>query len=186
MGRECVCSPTMKPREMTRCSDCKPLAERLDKLEEQLADALARIAELEQENAQLRDQLAKARKNSSTSSKPPSSDIVKPKKKLPKGAGRNASGAGSRGTSGTCGPVFRPRLSTSSLRTLSTVVPIAVTRFCPAARRRRESSSRSKSKKHRHTSKNTRDWPIGVLIVGKFTTRRSRRRWSRRASWGRD
>ena len=32
------------------------------------------------ENAQLKQQLAAARKDSSTSSKPPSSDIVKPKK----------------------------------------------------------------------------------------------------------
>jgi len=47
------------------------LAERVAEREEQLAAALARIAELEK-------QLAAARKDSSTSSKPPSSDIVKP------------------------------------------------------------------------------------------------------------
>ena len=52
----------------------------------QLAQALVRIAELEQRIAQLQEQLAKAKKNSSNSSKPPSSDIVKPK--TPKGKGR--------------------------------------------------------------------------------------------------
>lgn len=41
----------------------------------------ARIAEIEKSNAELASELAKARKNSSTSSKPPSSDIVKPPKK---------------------------------------------------------------------------------------------------------
>ena len=45
------------------------------------APLLERIAELEAE-------LAKAKKDSSTSSKPPSSDIVKPNKKVAKGKGR--------------------------------------------------------------------------------------------------
>ena len=78
MGRECVCSRTMKLRETRECSNCKRLDKRLGKLE-------ARIVELEGQNAQLEERLAKASKNSSTSSKPPSSDIVKPKKKPPKG-----------------------------------------------------------------------------------------------------
>ena len=64
MRRECVCFRTMKLRERTTCSDCERSAKRLEKLE-------ARIAELEKQNAQLQEQLAKARKNSSTSSKPP-------------------------------------------------------------------------------------------------------------------
>ena len=106
MGRECVCSRTMKLRETHECPNCKHLAKRLDKLEEQLADALARIVELEQQNAQLQEQnaqlrkqnakleeqLAKAGKNSSTSSKPPSSDIVKPPKKPPKGGKKRKRG----------------------------------------------------------------------------------------------
>jgi transposase len=89
----------MKLRETTECPNCKQLARRVAKLEEQLATALQRIDKLEQENARLRDenarlrdesvqlkqQLAAARKNSSTSSKPPSSDIVKPKKPPVKG-----------------------------------------------------------------------------------------------------
>jgi transposase len=48
------------------CPRCKELA--------------AKLAGLEAENVRLREQLAKAKKNSSTSSKPPSSDIVKPKR----------------------------------------------------------------------------------------------------------
>ncbi len=55
----------------TRCRNCERLELRLAELERQLAAAFARIAELE-------GQLAAARKDSSTSSKPPSSDIVKP------------------------------------------------------------------------------------------------------------
>ena len=62
-----------------QCPNCARLAKRLAKLEEQLAAALARINELEK-------QLAAARKDSSTSSKPPSSDIVKPPR--PSGKGR--------------------------------------------------------------------------------------------------
>ena len=58
----------MRPGE---CRNCARLAERVAELERQLATALARIEELEK-------QLASARKDSSTSSKPPSSDIVKP------------------------------------------------------------------------------------------------------------
>lgn len=67
-----------------KCRNCARLGERVAELEEQLAAALARIAELEK-------QLAAARKDSSTSSKPPSSDIVKP----PRAAGR-ARGKGKR------------------------------------------------------------------------------------------
>ena len=53
------------------CPKCERLARRVAELERLLAEALARIVELEK-------QLAAARKDSSTSSKPPSSDIVKP------------------------------------------------------------------------------------------------------------
>lgn len=95
MGRDCVCSRTMKLRETTTCSECERLAKRLAKLESQLAKALTRIEELEEQNAELQErnakleeQLAKLRKNSSTSSKPPSSDIVKPPPKPPGGGGK--------------------------------------------------------------------------------------------------
>jgi transposase len=57
------------------CRNCDRLARRVAELERQLAAALARIEELER-------QLASSRKDSSTSSKPPSSDIVKPPRPL--------------------------------------------------------------------------------------------------------
>jgi transposase len=53
------------------CRNCDRLARRVTELETRLAGALARIGDLER-------QLASAGKDSSTSSKPPSSDIVKP------------------------------------------------------------------------------------------------------------
>jgi len=76
---------TMKLRETSECPNCKRLAGRVATLEKQLAEALARIAQLEQ-------QLAAARKDSSTSSKPPSSDIVKPKKPPQKGGKKRRRG----------------------------------------------------------------------------------------------
>ncbi|NLX96244.1 MAG: hypothetical protein GXY83_08705 [Rhodopirellula sp.] len=50
---------------------------------EEVAPLKARIVELETENGQLRAGVARWKKNSSTSSKPPSSDIVKPPKPKP-------------------------------------------------------------------------------------------------------
>jgi transposase len=64
-----------------KCRNCARLTERVAELERQLAAALARIAELEK-------QLAAARKDSSTSSKPPSSDIVKPPRPAGRAGGR--------------------------------------------------------------------------------------------------
>ncbi len=89
----------MKLRQATTCANCERLAKRVAKLEarvltlvSQLPDASARIAELEAENARLCEQLAKLRKNSSTSSKPPSSDIVKPRKPALKGGKKRRRG----------------------------------------------------------------------------------------------
>ncbi len=59
------------------CPNCEQLVRRVAELEQQLAKAMQRIVQFE-------EQLAKARKNSSTSSKPPSSDIVKPNKSVGK------------------------------------------------------------------------------------------------------
>jgi transposase len=53
----------------------------------------ARVAALEAENARLLAQLAAARKHSGNSSKPPSSDIVKPKDQRRKQKGRRRIGA---------------------------------------------------------------------------------------------
>ncbi len=54
------------------------------RLEERIAAMEKRNAELENRNTKLEAENAKLRKNSSTSSKPPSSDIVKPPKSKPK------------------------------------------------------------------------------------------------------
>jgi transposase len=61
----------MDGNETGGCPRCLELEEKIRSLEALVARLLARVAELESE-------LAKARKDSSTSSKPPSSDIVKP------------------------------------------------------------------------------------------------------------
>ena len=96
----------MKLRETTtHCPNCEPLAERLARLEAwsfKVVDRVDRLEEeaaslrqeserlnvenevLREENLRLKQQLAAARKDSSTSSKPPSSDIVKPPKPAPK------------------------------------------------------------------------------------------------------
>jgi transposase len=70
----------MRLPKVTEASDSPPLARRIADLERRLVEALDRIAQLEAENACLQQKLAAALKNSATSSKPPSSDIVKPKK----------------------------------------------------------------------------------------------------------
>lgn len=77
----------MKLRDTIYDSESQRLAQRVAKLEEKLFGVMERNAQLEEEvtrlhedNAKLQQQLAAARKNSSTSSKPPSSDMVKPPK----------------------------------------------------------------------------------------------------------
>jgi uncharacterized coiled-coil protein SlyX len=75
-----VSSRTMKLRETTECPNCKRLAEQVARQDAKIADLKAQLAAALQRIAQLEQQLAAACKNSSTSSKPPSSDIVKPKK----------------------------------------------------------------------------------------------------------
>lgn len=74
----------------TKCENCERLAARVASLEEQLAAALRRITQLEAE-------IARLKKNSSTSSKPPSSDIVKPPKPSPLGRRRKRSIGGQPG-----------------------------------------------------------------------------------------
>ncbi len=77
----------MKLRDTIHDCESQRLAQRVAKLEEKLFGAMERIAHLEEDNARLREenaklqqQLAAALKNSSTCSKPPSSDMVKPPK----------------------------------------------------------------------------------------------------------
>jgi transposase len=58
------------------CSKCERLLRDIQDLE-------SRLKQLEQEKCKLQEELAEARKDSSTSAKPPSSDIVKPPKPAP-------------------------------------------------------------------------------------------------------
>jgi len=70
----------------TPCTNCRRLQARVDAL-------TATVAELQAALAQVQAQLAAARKDSSTSSKPPSSDIVKPPKPpLPPGQDKRRRG----------------------------------------------------------------------------------------------
>jgi hypothetical protein len=78
---------TMKLRNTSHDSKSQRLAPRVANLEEKLFGVMERNSHLEEENASLhkevaslQQQLAAARKDSSTSSKPPSSDMVKPPK----------------------------------------------------------------------------------------------------------
>jgi transposase len=68
----------------------------IEKLTKQIASLLGRIKQLEQENATLKERIAQLQKNSSNSSKPPSSDIVKPTKVVRKPARKRKKG-GQRG-----------------------------------------------------------------------------------------
>jgi transposase len=83
---------TMKLRETTDCPNCKRLAKQVARQEVEIADLKAQLAAALPRIAQLEQQLAAARKNSSTSSKPPSSDIVKPNKPRGKGGKKRKPG----------------------------------------------------------------------------------------------
>lgn len=76
----------MKTNTSPPCGHCQRLQVRVDALQAQVDALLAEVASL-------REQLAAARKDSSTSSKPPSSDLVKPKPlPRPDGAPRTIGG----------------------------------------------------------------------------------------------
>ena len=62
------------------CANCERLQKAVQTLQEQLLQQQEAMAALAQEIRQLKEQLAAKSKDSSTSSKPPSSDIVKPAK----------------------------------------------------------------------------------------------------------
>ena len=86
------------------CANCQRLQAEVDDLRAQLV-ALQAVVE------QLRKQLAAALKDSSNSSKPPSSDIVKPPKPQPPPGQSGASPAASRDTPHTSASCSRPRCS---------------------------------------------------------------------------
>src|ERR1700730_1023397 len=65
------------------CSNCQRLQAQLDALQTQFESQQAQLKTLQVAFAQLQAQLAAAAKDSSPSSKPPSSDIVKPPKPEP-------------------------------------------------------------------------------------------------------
>src|SRR5436305_10232986 len=69
----------------TPCANCERLQAQVDAL-------TATVAQLQAALAQVQAQLAAARKDSSTSSKPPSSDIVKPPKPPPPGQDKRPRG----------------------------------------------------------------------------------------------
>ena len=82
----------MKVRETTTTANGERLAKKVARQEAEIADLKRQLAEALQRIAHLEQQLAAARKNSATSSKPPSSDIVKPKKPRGKGGKKRKRG----------------------------------------------------------------------------------------------
>ncbi len=99
----------MKLRETTECPNCKRLAKQVARQGVEIADLKAQLAAALERIAQLEQQLAAARKDSSTSSKPPSSDIVKPKKPRGKG-GKQRKRGGQPGHKRHQRPEFPPEM----------------------------------------------------------------------------
>jgi transposase len=73
----------MKTKARKSCPNCSRLQAKLNAQQAELEAQRQRLAAIEATVASLQEQLAAARKNSATSSKPPSSDIVKPPKPSP-------------------------------------------------------------------------------------------------------
>src|ERR1035437_572707 len=68
------------------------IAEAMAPLQKRIAELEKRVVELETENTSLKNEVARLKKNSSNSSKPPSSDIVKPPKPVPPHGGKQKIG----------------------------------------------------------------------------------------------
>ena len=94
----------------TPCSECQRLRTQLGTLQVQ-------VDSLQDTVAQLQDQLAKARKDSSTSSKPPSSDLVKPPKPTPPDGADKRPRGGQPGHPHHQRPLFPPALLTGAPQT---------------------------------------------------------------------
>src|SRR5438876_5396862 len=94
--------------------------------------ALTQVVErLRAEVAQLRAELAAAQKNSSNSSKPPSSDIVKKSKDKPQGTGKRQRG-GQPGHQRHERPAFPPDQVDDFFELSTWNAPIVSARWCPA------------------------------------------------------
>ena len=65
--------------QIPECPNCRRLEARVAELEALVSKLLDRIDALEVRNASLEGEIARLRRNSSNSHKPPSSDIVKPR-----------------------------------------------------------------------------------------------------------
>lgn len=73
----------MGRKSRTSCADCQRLRAQLAAQQGQINALQTTVDQLQQQVAHLQEQLAHAGKDSSTSSKPPSSDLVKPPKPAP-------------------------------------------------------------------------------------------------------
>jgi transposase len=100
----------MEKAPPTPCPDC-PI------LRQQLAQLQAQVDLLTTTVAQLQDQLARARKNSSNSSKPPSSDLVKPSQQPPADGQPKRRPGGQPGHPLHLRPLFPPELLTGGSHT---------------------------------------------------------------------
>jgi transposase len=82
----------MSKEKASTCANCETLKKEVEALREQLRQQQQDMATVLAEVRSLKEQLAAARKDSSTSSKPPSSDIVKPQKEATPEAGPRKGG----------------------------------------------------------------------------------------------
>jgi hypothetical protein len=91
-----LCEPqnrSLTKRAKPPCPGCRRLQQELATYRAALEEGRAQLQELQATVQRLQEQLAAARKDSSTSSKPPSSDLVKPRRPAPAaGAGPRAPG----------------------------------------------------------------------------------------------
>jgi hypothetical protein len=149
-----------------------------------IAEAVAKAtAPLIERIAALEAELAKAKKNSSNSSKPPSSDMVKPPRPSAKDGKKRKRGA-QPGHQQHLHPVFPPEAVNHfeahiSKPTRWIVAPTAAVRFgLPSVRPM--FCNKSKSPKRRRSSPSIKAWPTGARIAESFITRRCRMRSSKR------
>jgi transposase len=109
----------MEGNASTPCAECQRLRAQLDTLQAQLVSLQGTVAHLQ-------DQLARARKDSSTSSKPPSSDLVKPPKPAPPAGAAPRPPGGQPGHPHHQRQLFPPEALTGG------VVTYPVAELCPA------------------------------------------------------